>query len=93
MTNQPTLHEEVRRHVGRGYQVWSQTGRSAQLVRRKRFSLLMCVLLLGVFYIPYYIVKRDETISLYVDAFGIVQQTAVGGSPILSLVRAIRRRL
>jgi hypothetical protein len=50
-----------------GYHVVSQTETSAQLVKPRKFSRLGFFLLLGVFYLPFYLAKRDKTVYLYLE--------------------------
>jgi hypothetical protein len=58
------MKAQIRYLVGKGYQVVHQEGGSAQLLRKKTFSCLFC-LITGV--IPYgiwYLAKKDKTIYL-----------------------------
>jgi hypothetical protein len=64
------LQREIHRFIQQGYRVVSQTDTTAQLVKPKRFSLLWFFLLLGLFYIPFYLFARDKTVYLTVDPLG-----------------------
>jgi hypothetical protein len=64
------LQREIETWVNRGYRVITQTDSTAQLVKPKRFSLIWFFLLLGVFYIPFYLFARDKTVYLTVDHLG-----------------------
>lgn len=70
------LDQEITRYVRKGYRVLSQTDTSAQLVRPKRFNLLLAVLLLVLMVLPFivyllmYLAARDTTVYLSVDAQG-----------------------
>jgi len=63
-----TLQAEINQYVRKGYQVVSQTETTAQLVKPKRFSLVWFFLFFGIFYLPYYIAKRDKTVYLTATA-------------------------
>lgn len=73
------LQEHIDWYVGQGYQVISQTETSAQLVKRKRFSVMWALLwtlvvLVGFFvYLLYYLVKKDQGVYLSVKADGTIQ--------------------
>lgn len=70
------LQAEIERYVEKGYRVTSQTARSAQLVKPKKFSILwaMVWLLLAVLpfviYLIYYAAKRDQHLYLTMDDQG-----------------------
>jgi hypothetical protein len=67
MVAQPTLDEAVLKHVRKGYRVMAQTDHSAQLVKPKQFSLIWFFLGFGIFYLPYYLAKRDRTLYLTLE--------------------------
>ena len=70
------LEREIAAYIRKGYRVLSQTDTSAQLVRPKRFNLLLAVLLLVLMVLPFviyllmYIAARDKTVYLSVDVQG-----------------------
>jgi ABC-type Fe3+ transport system permease subunit len=70
------LQAEINRYVGRGFRVTSQTPRSAQLVKPKKFSVVWAVIwfvlmiLPFVIYLLYYASKRDQQVYLTVDEQG-----------------------
>jgi hypothetical protein len=72
------LEREIASYVRKGYRVLSQTESSAQLVRPKRFNLLLAVLLLVLMVLPFviyllmYIAARDKTVYITVDVQGRV---------------------
>ena len=76
------LQMEVDRYVSRGYHVLSQTHTSAQLIRRKKFSLFWALFWLifglGIGFIIYVLVymaaHKEESIYLLVDAFGRIKR-------------------
>jgi len=74
------LQEEINRLVHKGYRVLSQTDRSAQLVKPKKFSFwwaLVWFLVFGVglvVYLIYYAGKKDPQVYLTVDAGGRLQR-------------------
>ena len=67
------LEKRTQHYVGRGYAVVSRTETTAQLVRKKRFSLLACLLLLltvagPIFYCLYFLlIKKDKQVYLYIE--------------------------
>lgn len=72
------LDREIASYVKKGYRVLSQTESSAQLVRPKRFNLLLAVLLLILMVLPFviyllmYLAARDKTVYITVDTQGRV---------------------
>ena len=76
----PILQEEINRLVHKGYRVVSQTERSAQLVKPKKFSFwwaLIWFLVFGVglvVYLIYYAGKKDQQVYLTIDAGGKLQR-------------------
>lgn len=64
------LQREIGRYVRKGFRVMSQTETTAQLLKPKKFSLIWFFLLLGIFYLPFYIAKKDKSIYLEVSAVG-----------------------
>ncbi len=58
------LADHVAYYVRQGYRVLSQTDASTQLVKPKQFSLVWFFLMLGVFYIPWYVAKKDKAVYL-----------------------------
>lgn len=70
------LQAEVNRYVGKGFRVTSQTPRTAQLIKPKKFSVIWAViwfvlmLLPFVIYLLYYVAKRDQQVYLTVDEQG-----------------------
>jgi hypothetical protein len=61
------MQEETAQWVGRGYHVVSQTETSTQLVKPKKFSLAAFFLLAGIFYLPFYLAKKDQTVYLFTE--------------------------
>ncbi len=74
------LQREISAYVRRGFIVQSQTDTTAQLIKRKKFSLLWAIIwfLLAVFpfviYLIWYAAKRDESAYLTVDETGRVRR-------------------
>lgn len=70
------LQAEVSRYIQRGFRVVSQTPRTAQLVKPKKFSFLfaflwLLVAVVGVLiYLLYYAAKKDKQVYLTVDETG-----------------------
>ena len=74
------LDREIARYIQEGFRVLSRTDTTAQLVKPKTFSLvwflIWMLLLIGwLFYVAYYLAKRDETIYLEVTPGGRVRRT------------------
>jgi len=73
------LEQEVQKYVRKGYRVLSQTDTSAQLVKPKRFSFLVALVLLLLMVLPFlvyllwYMAAKDKTIYITVDTQGRVQ--------------------
>ncbi len=73
------LQEHVDWYVRQGYRITAQTETSAQLVKPKQFSLiwaLLWFLMLGIgllFYIIYYVAKKDKAVYLTVQPDGTVK--------------------
>ncbi len=72
------LQREINKYIRQDYRVISQTDTTAQLVRPKRFSclwfLIWAFLLIGwIFYLAWYLTKRDEQIYIEVDINGRVR--------------------
>lgn len=67
------LQSQVRILVQRGYTVTHQDAKTAQLTRKKKFSFLIAFLSLFVFgvgflfYLIWYLAKRDEALYLELD--------------------------
>ena len=67
------LQDHINWYVGQGYRVIAQTETSAQLVKPKRFSMVWAFLwfllfFVGLlFYIFWYVSKRDKEVYLYVE--------------------------
>ena len=75
MDQSAALDREIQHWIGRGYQVISTTPSGLVTLRKsKKFHLLVCLLLLGVFYIPFYLAARDSHVSLWVDETGQVRR-------------------
>lgn len=81
MVTAPAIQAEVAKYAGRGWQVTHQDGNSAALVRRKKFSLpafllsWLFFLFGGILYLLYYfLLKRDESLYLYLDESGQLQR-------------------
>ena len=72
---QAELQAEVVRLAGQGYVVASQTTTSAQLVKRKRFNLLLFVVLLAIPYLLIYAMQKDQTVFLDIDPSGKLQRS------------------
>lgn len=70
------LQAEINHYVQKGFRVVSQTARSAQLIKPKKFSVVWAViwfvlmLLPFVLYLLYYAGKRDQQVYLTVDERG-----------------------
>lgn len=70
------LQAEVSRYVQKGYRVTSQTSRTAQLVKPKKFSVIWAIIwfvlavLPFIVYLIYYAGKRDQQVYLTVDEQG-----------------------
>ena len=79
---QAILKTEIARYVGQGWVVINETGTSANLVRKKKFSFwwaLLWFLLLFVgliVYIFYYLSKNDESVYISVGSAGEITRTA-----------------
>lgn len=75
------LDKEIRGYVKSGFRVISRTDTTAQLVKPKKFSLLIAVicLLLAVFpfiiYLLWYMAAKDKTIYIEVDPNGKIKRT------------------
>jgi hypothetical protein len=67
MVAENALDEAAMKYVRKGFRVLSQTEHWAQLVKPKRFSLVWFFLGFGIFYLPYYLAKRDKTIYLRLE--------------------------
>jgi hypothetical protein len=84
------LDAEVDRYVRAGFRVVSRTPTAAQLVKPKTFNmgcaLLGFLFLLAglVLYLLYYVSKRDASVYLTVDEFGIIHRQAFGDVPNLA---------
>lgn len=59
-----SLNDAIAEYVPIGYQVRALTPTSAALVKPKTFDVWLCVLLLGIIYIPFYLAKREETVFI-----------------------------
>jgi hypothetical protein len=73
------LDKEVRKYVGQGYRVVARTDTTAQLVKPKKFSLfwflVWALLIVGwIFYVAWYLAKRDETVYLEVAPDGKIKR-------------------
>lgn len=72
------LDKEIQSYVRKGYRVLSQTDTSAQLVKPKKFSFLLAVLLLILMVLPFivyllmYMAAKDKTVYITVDPQGRV---------------------
>lgn len=72
------LQQEIDRYISKGYNVLSQSNTSAQLIRKKKYSLFWALfwLILGVgigfmiYTFAYMAAHKEETIYLLVDATG-----------------------
>lgn len=69
------LQVKIQEYVARGYRLITKDQTTAQLVLKKKFSFWMFILLVGVFYIPYYFSKKDKMVFLVVDKYGNVSET------------------
>lgn len=75
------LDKEVQSYVKQGYRVLSQTPTSAQLVKPKKFSFLVFIILLilmvlpALLYVLWFAVKKDESVYLTVDDRGKIKRT------------------
>lgn len=68
------LQAEINRYVQKGFRVVSQTPRSAQLVKTKKFSCLFAILGILIIYLIYYMAKRDKQVYLTVDEQGQISR-------------------
>jgi hypothetical protein len=86
------LQTEINRYVQMGYQVTSQTERSAQLVKPKKFNIILAIvcftlaILPLVIYLLYYTLKWEHHVQMTVDEEGHITRTRglggdVPGSP------------
>ncbi len=64
------LDESIAELVAQGYVVEEAGATFTTLRRPREFSWRRCVMLLGVFYLPYYLRQRDEIVHLHRDAEG-----------------------
>jgi hypothetical protein len=84
------LEAEIDRYVRAGFRVVARTPTTAQLVKPKTFNmgcaLLGFLFLLAglVLYLLYYVSKRDSSVYLSVDEFGVVHRQVSGDVPKLS---------
>ncbi len=73
------LDGEIAGYAQRGYVIASRTPTTAQLVRRKKWSLFWSVVWFLFFVIPfflylfYYLAKRDQSVYLIVDTLGNIK--------------------
>ncbi len=72
------LQNAVGAYLGSGYRVISQTSDTAQLLKPKEFSCLFAILF-NLFYVFYYLSKKDKTVYIQVDNFGQVISTGEDG--------------
>lgn len=74
------LEREIQQYVRKGYRVISQTDTSAQLLKPKKFNLILAVLLLILMVLPFivyllmYMAAKDTTVYITVDANGTIQR-------------------
>ncbi len=74
------LEREIQSYVKKGYRVLSQTDTSAQLLKPKRFSWLLAIILLILMVLPFlvyllmYIGAKDKTVYITVDAQGKISR-------------------
>jgi hypothetical protein len=74
------LQRAVSERIGKGYRVISQTDYGAQLVKPKKFHILLFIILLlpaafpGVLYLIWHITRSDKAIYLEVDDAGKLNQ-------------------
>lgn len=74
------LDREIQSYVRKGYRVLSQTDTSAQLVKPKKFSLILAVLLLILMVLPFviyllmYVAAKDKTVYISIDSDGKVSR-------------------
>jgi ABC-type Fe3+ transport system permease subunit len=80
------LQTEINRYLQVGYQVTSQTSRSAELVKPKKFNIILAIICFTlailplVIYLLYYAFKWDDRVQLTVDEEGHVTRTrGLGG--------------
>jgi hypothetical protein len=75
------LQNVIASYVGQGYRVISQTQETAQLVRPKRFSWILAIILLLIYVLPfllyllYYAVQKDESIYIMLTENGKLSVT------------------
>ena len=75
------LQKAVNNYTRMGYRVTSQTSDTAQLIKPKKFSCLLAVILLLliilplIIYIFMYMAQKDETVYLRVDDLGALYIT------------------
>jgi hypothetical protein len=75
------LDREIQGYAKQGYQVVSRTDTTAQLVKPKKFSFLLFVVLLilmvlpAILYILWYATRGNQSVYLSVDEYGKVKRT------------------
>jgi hypothetical protein len=75
------LDEHIANYVRQGYQVAARTPTTCQLIKQKRFNLLIAIILfcLAIFpfviYMLFYVNKKGGSVYLQVDAGGVVHAT------------------
>ncbi len=65
-----SLDESIAELVAQGYVVEEAGATFTTLRRAREFSWRRCVMLLGVFYLPYYLRQSNEIVHLHRDAEG-----------------------
>jgi ABC-type Fe3+ transport system permease subunit len=82
------LQAEINRYVEMGYRLTSQTTRSAQLVKPKKFNIIWAIIwfVLAVFpffiYLLYYTFKWDHQVIMTVDEQGHITRKGRYGRPL-----------
>lgn len=75
------LDREIQKYVRSGYRVLSRSDTTAQLVKPKKFSLLIAIIALllavlpFVLYLLWYMASKDKTIYLSIDATGRITKS------------------
>lgn len=89
-TSEPAaiLQAEIDRYVQMGYRLTSQTARSAQLVKPKKFNIMWAIIWFVLAIVPlliyllYYAFKWDHQVYLIVDEEGHITREGRYGRPL-----------
>ena len=75
------LHREIAYYVAQGWTVANQTETTANLVKKKKFSIFwgivwfLLALVPFLIYLIYYLAKQDQSAFITIDEYGSVQTT------------------